>query len=325
MFLIESNTTNPYFNIAAEEYLLKNFTEDFFVLYQNEPSIIVGKHQNTLNEINYSFVKENNIPVIRRLSGGGTVYHDLGNLNFAFFKNTENDKNTVDFKKHTEPIIKALNQLGVNAKFEGHNDIRVNGLKVSGNAEHVFKKRVLHHGTLLFSSDLTVLNKSINAPVNKFIDKAVKSVRSNVANIQDFIDKKFSIDEFKKKLVQVVYSEFNDVMPFTFNTADLLEIQRLIEEKYSTWYWNYGYSPDYNYVSKITIDNVLAELFLEVEKGMIKKIRISGIKDNNLLENLLAGVKHDESIVRKTLIDSHYNYNMGLDIELIINALFVNH
>jgi lipoate-protein ligase A len=130
MFILESKTTNPYFNIAAEEYLLKNFTDDFFVLYQNEPSIIVGKHQNTLNEINYSFVKENNIPVIRRLSGGGTVYHDLGNLNFAFFKDTENDKNTVDFKKHTEPIIKALNQLGVNAKFEGHNDIRVNVLKV---------------------------------------------------------------------------------------------------------------------------------------------------------------------------------------------------
>ncbi|MDX9695781.1 MAG: lipoate--protein ligase [Bacteroidales bacterium] len=322
MFLIESNTTNPYFNIAAEEYLLKNFTEDFFVLYQNEPSIIVGKHQNTLNEINYSFVKENNIPVIRRLSGGGTVYHDLGNLNFAFFKDTENDKNTVDFKKHTEPIIKALNQLGVNAKFEGHNDIRVNGFKVSGNAEHVFKKRVLHHGTLLFSSDLTVLNKSINAPANKFTDKAVKSVRSNVANIQDFIDKKISIDVFKKKLVQVVCSEFSNVMPFAFNQNDQLEIQRLIDEKYSTWNWNYGYSPDYNYVSKLKIDDALAEIFLQVEKGMIKEIRISGIPDNQLLENLLIGVKHDESIVRKTLMECHHNNNMILDIDLIINALF---
>ena len=187
MLIIQNSTTDPYFNIAVEEYLLKNFTDDCFILYQNKPSIIIGKHQNTLAEINYQYVKENNIAVVRRLSGGGTVYHDLGNLNFSFIKNSGNDKNLVDFKMYTTPIIEVLKQLGVNAEFGGHNDIQVNGFKISGNAEHIFKKRVLHHGTLLFSSDLSILNNAIKAPENRYSDKAVKSVRAVVANIKDFI------------------------------------------------------------------------------------------------------------------------------------------
>jgi len=322
MLLIESNTTNPYFNIAAEEYLLKNFTDDCFVLYQNEPSIIVGKHQNTFAEINYPYTKEKNIPIVRRLSGGGTVYHDLGNLNFAFLKNTENEKNIVDFKKYTEPIIKVLNQLGVNAKLEGHNDIRVNGFKISGNAEHVFKKRVLHHGTLLFSSNLGVLNEAIKAPVNKFSDKAVKSVRSNVANIKDYLNKEISIIEFKNSIFQLIKYDFIDVLQYSFNSSDLEQIQKLITNKYSTWEWTFGYSPDYQFTSKIRTETESGDVFLQIEKGVIKTIHISGISDTEEVENFLVGVKHNESIVRKTLKEKHFPKDIFFDIEPLIKALF---
>ena len=187
MLIINRPQTDPYFNIAAEEYLLKQMDEDCFMVWQNEPSIIVGKHQNTLAEINYSFAKENNIPVVRRITGGGTVFHDLGNLNFTFISSGEKGK-LVNFKKFTQPIIEVLNQMGIPARFEGKNDLRVNGLKISGNAEHVYKNKVLHHGTLLFSTDLNFLKKAIKSVPERFQDKAVQSVRSKVANITDFIE-----------------------------------------------------------------------------------------------------------------------------------------
>ncbi len=161
------------------------------MLWQNLPSIILGKHQNTLAEINYSFVKENNIPVVRRISGGGTVFHDLGNLNFTFISSGEKEK-LVNFRKFTQPIIEVLNHMGIPACFEGKNDLRVNGLKISGNAEHVYRNKVLHHGTLLFSADLNYLNQAIKSVPERFKDKAVQSVRSKVANITDS-KKKLSI------------------------------------------------------------------------------------------------------------------------------------
>jgi len=176
MLIVNRPHTDPWFNIAAEEYFLKNFQEDIFMLWQNEASIIVGKHQNTLAEINYPYVKENGIPVIRRISGGGTVFHDLGNLNFTFIQNGEKGK-LVDFRKFTDPILAVLNKMGVPAVFEGKNDLRVDGLKISGNAEHVFKNRVLHHGTLLFSSVLNDLGKALKVKTDRFTDKAVKSIR----------------------------------------------------------------------------------------------------------------------------------------------------
>lgn len=322
MLLIDSNTTNPYFNIAAEEYLLKNFTDDCFVLYQNEPSIIVGKHQNALAEINYPYTKEKNIPIVRRLSGGGTVYHDLGNLNFAFLKNTENEKNIVDFKKYTEPIIKVLNQLDVNAKFEGHNDIRVNGFKISGNAEHVFKKRVLHHGTLLFSSNLEILNEAIKAPVNKFSDKAVKSVRSNVANITDFLKEEITMEDFKNSIFKLIQADFTNVLPYSFSLNDKEQIQELVTNKYSTWEWTFGYSPDYQLTNKIRTKTDSGEVFLQIEKGVIKTISISGIPDAQVVEEFLVGIKHDESNVRKTLKAWPLAKDKFIDIEDLIKALF---
>ena len=200
MNCILSKISDPYFNLAAEEYLLKSRDEDFFLLYRNEPSIIVGKHQNALAEINWEFASKHKIKVARRLSGGGTVYHDPGNLNFSFIRKGLEGK-LVDFKKYTAPIREVLSKMGIETKFEGHNSLTLNGFKVSGNAEHVFKKRVLHHGTLLFSSSLENLEEAIRTRPDQYSDKAVKSVRAEVANICESLDKKITIEEFESGIM----------------------------------------------------------------------------------------------------------------------------
>jgi len=183
MLIINDLRTDPYFNLAAEEYALKNFKADCFMLWRNEPSIIVGKHQNTLAEINLDYVKKRNIKVGRRLSGGGAVFHDLGNLNFTFISTGAQENRLVDFRRFTMPILEVLQNLGIEAVFEGRNDLTIHGRKFSGNAEHVWKNRILHHGTLLFSSVLTDLSEALKVDPLKFRDKAVKSIRSRVTNI----------------------------------------------------------------------------------------------------------------------------------------------
>jgi len=322
MLIIENKRTNPYFNIAAEEYLLKNISDDCFMLYQNTPSLIVGKHQNTLAEINYQFIKQNNIDVVRRLSGGGTVYHDLGNINFMFIQNIDENSSLVNFRRYIDPIIEVLNDFNIDAKFEGKNDIRVNGLKISGNAEHVFKRRVLHHGTLLFSSELNVLNDAIKVDINKFSDKGVKSIRSTVANISDFITENISIPEFMNKVVEKICDMNKDSTLYTFKTEDIHKIENLVTEKYSTWEWNFGYSPDYNFENKIKTANGILSVNVSVEKGLIEKIKITGNFDGSDIERLLIGKKHNEKEIHQTLQKVDTLKSTTYPIDDIIKALF---
>ncbi len=304
MLIIHRPHTDPYFNIAAEEYFLKGFNEDVFMLWQNEASIIVGKHQNTLAEISYLYVKENKIPVIRRISGGGTVFHDLGNLNFTFIQNGEKGK-LVDFRKFTDPIIYVLNEMGVPAVFEGKNDLRVNGLKISGNAEHVFKNRVLHHGTLLFSSVLTDLGKALKVKPEKFTDKAVKSNRSIVANISGFLETPMEIEEFRNRIIKHIYTK-NDTAFYKMTDEDIYGIEKLKYEKYATWKWNFGYSPNYSFVGIIPSGSKKLEFSLTVQKGIVKELKIldkehkSGLID--LIGKQIEGSPHEESSIRDRLI-----------------------
>ena len=202
MLLINNSSTDPYFNIALEEYLLKHTSEDIFMLYTDSPSVIVGKHQNTLAEVNIRYAIEHNIHVVRRISGGGTVYHDPGNLNFCFIVNGK-EGHLVDFKKFTNPIIEVFNKLGLQVNLEGKNDLRIDGLKISGNAEHVFKNRVLHHGTLLVSTDLQHLSFILKVEVGKYTDNAVKSIRSKVSNINSFLKIPITVDELKSQIVDI--------------------------------------------------------------------------------------------------------------------------
>jgi len=175
MLCIRHDITDPYFNLAAEEYFLKESNREFFILYINDPSVIAGKHQNVYAEINLNHVRENNIKVARRISGGGTVWHDHGNLNFSFIREGT-DGDMVNFRKYTSPIVDVLLRLGIPAQFKEKNSIVVNNLKISGNAEHIFKNRVLHHGTLLFSSDLTGMSKALTTGQMKYQGRAITSV-----------------------------------------------------------------------------------------------------------------------------------------------------
>lgn len=291
MLIIKRSQTDPWFNIAAEEYLLKNVQEDCFMLWQNEPSVIVGKHQNTMAEINHRYVKENQVPVIRRISGGGTVFHDLGNLNFSFIQSGEREK-LVDFRRFVQPIINVLQNMEVSARFEGKNDIRVNGLKISGNAEHIFKNTVLHHGTLLFSSELGNLNNAIKASPRAYEDKAVKSIRSTVANISDFLKDELPIDEFKNRIVEYIFENYKDVQFYDLTTIDIQNIEKLSQEKYKTWEWNYGYSPKFILRKNVTFGDESFVVEMNIKNGIIQDVEMDS--DNFQLMTIVNGLKGEK-------------------------------
>ncbi|MDP4280922.1 MAG: lipoate--protein ligase [Bacteroidota bacterium] len=320
MLIIRRHNTDPYFNLATEEYVLKEIPEDSFMLWRNEPSIIVGKHQNTLAEINVDYVRENHIKVVRRLSGGGAVFHDLGNLNFTFIHHGLHD-DLIDFRKYTLPILEVLNGLGIDARFEGRNDLTINGMKFSGNAEHVHKNSVLHHGTLLFSSQMTDLSKALKVNPLKFRDKAVKSIHSRVTNISNHLLNKMDVLEFADKIQNHVLEKYPDARFYDLSKEDHERIQDLVKEKYGTWDWNFGFSPHYNFRKMIrTKKSGTIDLNLDVREGIIQNVRIFGDYfgkyDTEVIQSALVSVPHEESDIREALQDfeiSDYFTNLTLD------------
>jgi len=326
MLLYQSKTQNPYFNIATEEYFLKNFDKDFFYLYINEPSIIVGKHQNTIAEINVPFAFENNFKVVRRLSGGGTVFHDTGNINYCFIQKGV-EGYLVDFKKYTEPILNTLKKLGVNAYLKGKSDLLIDNLKFSGNAEHVFRRKVLHHGTLLFASELDQLNKAIKADWSKFNDKAVRSKRSMVTNIVDNLLQPITIDEFKSEVLKTVLTESDDVEFYQLTKKDEEAINKLVREKYSTWEWNFGYSPKYEFVKTTVTDYGELSVIMKIEKGLIRNIQVTlnnqAFSESSLIELAIIDTPHHYLKIRDKLSQVFEN-NQDLTLKLndILELLF---
>jgi len=326
MLCIIRQETDPYFNIAAEEYVLKHFHRDCFMLWRNEPCIIVGKHQNTLAEINADYVKQKQIKVVRRLSGGGAVFHDLGNLNFTFIANEEPGNIQVDFRKFTRPILEVLNKLGINAEFSGRNDLVIDGRKFSGNAEHVFGHRILHHGTLLFSSEMTDLTNALNVDPSKFSDKAVKSVRSRVTNISEHLGQNLTVLEFRDLIMNHIIEATPDAEVYTFTDQDIKAIGKLRDEKYATPEWNFGSSPQYTFNKKLKTTGGHVEVALVVDSGIIKYARFYGdyfhIHDPADIEAALIGVRHDEEAMRKRFatfpLDSYF---VNVSEDELISAL----
>jgi len=274
-FCLHQSSTDPYFNLAAEEYFLKNFQENFFVLWRSQPTVVVGKHQNALAEINHDFVHEHHIPVARRLSGGGTVFHDLGNLNFTFIRNVEKIQE-VNFKIFTSPIVEALKTLGVEAYTTGRNDLVIDGKKISGNAEHVHRNRVLHHGTLLFNSRLDALKGALKVDLSKFEDKAVQSNRSEVTNIAPYLPEPMSVEDFSNRLYAEISKQIGGTEFYSPNETDIEAIQKLSDEKYRTWDWIFGYSPRYRFNNTIQTVKGKIAVNLLVEKGLLAEVAITG-------------------------------------------------
>lgn len=302
MLAIDSPFTDPYLNLAAEEYLLKEFTDDVFFLYADEPSVIVGKHQVTLAEVNYLFTRENNIRIARRLSGGGAVFHDPGNLNFTFIRNGSEGA-LVQFQVCTAPVVLALNELHIPAERGEKNDLLVFGKKISGNAEHVYHQRTLHHGTLLFDSDLEHLKKALH-PSGNYTHKGVISRRSEVVNIASFLVNPDRV-AFRKFLFSFVVQHFRAVI-YSLTDEDKRKIIELSAAKYKTWEWIYAYSPDYYLEREVETPNGTLQIKLSVAKGYINHIRLTGANVQKELDHIsraLQDARLEENYLLKTIAD----------------------
>jgi len=291
MFILNLTTTDPFFNLAVDEYLLKNRKEEFLVLGINNPAVIIGKHQAPHRETDTRYITRNNIPVIRRISGGGTVFHDQGNLNFSFILNSTPGKQ-VDFRKYTQPVIKFLATAGVEAKFEGKNDLKVNGLKISGNAEHVWRDRVLHHGTLLFDSQLDIMKRSIRKDNSCYFSRAVGSNPSPVTNLKDRLDSIKNINELKQKMLQFFISQNDENLEVNLSPDESTEINKLADSKYRTWEWNYGYGPSYQFKNKFDINGIALTIHLSVKDGIIQECIIEEPGMLSEYAKKIAGSRH---------------------------------
>jgi len=327
MRYIDNNCTDPYFNLALEEYLLREVNGEYFVLWRDEPCIVVGKNQNTLSEINEEYIKKHDIKVVRRQSGGGAVFHDLGNLNFTFIVEDDGKKFN-DFKTFVIPIIGVLNELGVKAEFSGRNDLLIDGKKFSGNAQCKYKNRVMHHGTLLFSSDIVNLSDALISKPIKFSDKAVKSVSSRITNISEHLQESFSVIDFKNKIFEYIGREEKDKVITTLDNEEIEEVKDLVKTKYETWQWNFGQSPKYNFYNEKKLSAGTIELSIDVEKGIMQHIRIFGdfFGEGNIedIEKALIGKKHNTEEIHRVIDNINIkNYFGNIDKEDFLELFFV--
>lgn len=276
-FVSNNGNTDPALNLALEEYILRSLPDDDYLLfYINEPSIIIGKNQNTVEEINAEYVKENNIHVVRRLSGGGAVYHDLGNLNFSFIMR-DDGASFHNFKKFTEPVVKALQGMGVDAELTGRNDLQVGERKISGNAQFHSKGRMFSHGTLLFDSEIENVISALKVNAEKYVSKSTKSIRSRVANISEFLQEPMAIEQFRQALLASIFEGMDEVPTYELTDQDWDNVQKLANDRYRGWEWTYGRSPAFNMQQRKRIEGVgTFDVRLQVEDGVIADAVIFG-------------------------------------------------
>ena len=328
LFIDNKGITDPRINLAIEEYALKNLGEDesYLLFYINEPSIIIGKNQNTIEEINTEYVESNGIKVVRRLSGGGAVYHDLGNLNFSFITKDDGDS-FHNFQKFTEPVIKALEKMGVKAEISGRNDIMAEGRKISGNAQFSTKGKMFSHGTLLFNSEMNHIVSALKVRKDKIESKGIKSIRSRVANISEFLKEPMSIEQFRLELLKNIFEGASEVPEYVLTEEDWKKIYELSKERYQTWDWNYGKSPKFNVQNSKRFPVGLIEFRLEVNKGIIESCKIYGdffgVGDVADIEKKLIGVLYEKEAITEALKEFDLKHYFGnVTTEDIVNTIY---
>ncbi|AHG82654.1 Lipoate-protein ligase [Bibersteinia trehalosi USDA-ARS-USMARC-188] len=339
MYFVSGNSdiTDASLNIALETYLVENrlVDEPILLFYINAPSIIVGRHQNTVAEVNQPYLDEKNIQVVRRMSGGGAVYHDLGNLNFCFIK--DNDGSIGDFAGFTQPVIKALHQLGATgASLQGRNDLLIDGKKFSGNAMYAKGNRMTAHGTILFDSDLEEVTRALKPRKEKIESHGIQSIRKRVTNIKPYLASEYqslNTFEFRDHLLLQIFGVENrqDIKEYVLTDDDWQKVHQLRKERFANWDWNYGKSPEFSLEYAQKFPAGLVEYKLNVEQGYIKAIRIYGdffgMGEINDLELALTNVKYEKNAVLNVFqqIDiKHYFGNIEAEAlaELLVNGVY---
>ena len=328
LFLDNRGITDPRINLAIEEYALKHLDLDdsYLLFYINQPSIIIGKNQNTIEEINKEYVEENNIIVVRRLSGGGAVYHDLGNLNYSFI--TKDDGESFhNYKKFTEPVVEALKELGVNAELSGRNDLVVGERKISGNAQFATKGRMFSHGTLMLSSEIENVVSALKVKEDKIKSKGIKSIRSRVANISEFLTEPLTMEEFRQKLLEHIFGGLENVQQYEWTDEDWKKIMEISEERYQQWDWNYGKSPKFNIQHSHRFPVGQIDVRLEVGKGKSEECKILGdffgVGAVEEIEQQLVGVKFSKADLAEAMKDVNVSHYFGnITTEDFVNLLY---
>lgn len=327
MIYIESNNTNPAYNTALELFAFNELAkeDDVFYLWINKSCIVIGKNQNTRQEIDQDYCDKNDIQIVRRISGGGAVYHDLNNLNYTIISSEDTNK-PFDFKSMSQPVIDALAEMGVKAEFTGRNDLQIGDQKFCGNAQYIRGKRVMHHGCLLFDVDLSVLEKALTVSKDKIESKGKKSVRSRVTNIKPHLaDKSFTVHDFLNKLKDFMSKKY-EMTEYTITEEDEKKIQAIMDEKNNSWDWVYGKNPEFSIQRNRRLPSGKVEANINVDKGIIKDIKFFGdffgVKDVAELSQMLIGTKYDRKSILE-VIDSVdiSEYFMGISNEEALDIL----
>ena len=273
MIYLESSNTNPSFNLALEQYAFETLAgdDDIFMLWQNDNAVIIGLHQNTAEEINSSFINENNISVVRRLSGGGAVFHDLGNLNYSFISKVQAIE-AIDFAEQSDRIAKALISLGLRVEFSGRNDMTIDDRKFSGGAAYCRDGKLLYHGTLLFNTDLEKMSEALRVKEDKLVSKSVKSIRARVVNLSDYLE--IDIDEFKAGIRMAIAG---GAAEYTLSAAESSAVEAINSKRYGTWEWNFGRNPEYDVVKRKRIEGFGSlRITMSIEHGKIAGFSTDG-------------------------------------------------
>jgi lipoyltransferase and lipoate-protein ligase len=315
-------------NFALEEYALRHLdiNETYLLFYRMAPTVIVGRNQNAVEEVNMDYLRSHKVTLTRRLSGGGAVYNDPGNLSFSFISKDDGDSFN-NYRKFTEPVIRALNQLGVNAKLEGRNDLTVDGQKISGNAQFVTQGRIFSHGTLLFDVNLDNVSKALHPDAEKYESKGIKSVRSRVTNIREHLSKDMNIHQFKATLLHYIFEAYDQVPEYDVTDEDWTNVIDIARGRYRNWDWVFGKSPEFNVKKAHRFPGGRIDMRLDVKKGIIEQASIFGdffgVDDVSDIEKLLVGTKYARDAVAAQLgtVDVH-RYFGKIGTDEILSVLF---